>query len=242
MRIALLLILLVTSDALGAVTRDAETSSSCSSCSSDSFAHTTPAGSNMAVFFDAAIYDFITGTTISAVTYNGDALTSVDSVSSNDFGVHTYQRVAPDQGSNAAAISLSANVHMVTTARTFAGVDQVSPTGTVVTDSNTNGVALSAGITVAANGMGYDAGAQSISGVCTGVTATGTGQTERYDECNIGGDANSIGGFGSTNSTIGSATHSYTLTAAGGDIAMLAFPINAASAASVSRYRVIVVE
>ena len=57
-------------------------------------------------------------------------------------------------------VSADGNAHLVATARTFTGVDQSSPFGTVATDSNGDANDLSAAITIPADGLGYDAGVQ----------------------------------------------------------------------------------
>jgi hypothetical protein len=224
-----LLFLLIASQSWAAVARDAETTSSCSSCSSLEFFHTTAAGSDRMISVDVAGYHF-GGTTVTGITYNAAALTSVGSSTIEDMTVETWRRVAQSTGSNPVAITLSGNAHIVAAPRTFTGVDQTTPFGTVATDANGGSTDLTAAITILADGLGYDAGIQRTNGVCTGVTATGTNQTERYDLCKTGLDANSVGGFGSTNSSVGAADHSYTLTAGGGYIAMLAARINPSAA------------
>jgi hypothetical protein len=60
---------LLTAQAWGAVARDAETTASCTGCSSINFFHTTAEGSNRMIAVDVADNHFAGGTT-SGITYN----------------------------------------------------------------------------------------------------------------------------------------------------------------------------
>jgi hypothetical protein len=143
-----LLFLLIASQSWAAVARDAETTSSCSSCSSLEFFHTTAAGSDRMISVDVAGYHF-GGTTVTGITYNAAALTSVGSSTIEDMTVETWRRVAQSTGSNPVAITLSGNAHIVAAPRTFTGVDQTTPFGTVATDANGGSTDLTAAITPA---------------------------------------------------------------------------------------------
>jgi hypothetical protein len=234
----ILLIVLIATNAFGAVARDSgetDSTSSCIGCASDSWLHTVTAGSNLMIACDAAYHN----NTLTGFTYNAQALTQVDSESpGGDLIAEVWRRVNPATGANTAEVTFTGSANAVSSCRSFSGVDQATPFGTAVADSNTGGTALTATITIPAGGLGYDAGAQRVDGTCTGVTATGTNQTERYDLCN-GAPSDDVGGFGSTNTSTGSSAQSYTLTAGGGYIALIAAPINPAAATS---GRVIVID
>jgi hypothetical protein len=224
----ILLLLLMASPAWGAVARDSGSTDSTSvgtGVASLSWSHTVTAGSNLMIACDAAHhFNAVTG-----ITYNSQALTLLDSETpAGELVVEVWRRVNPSTGANTAEITFSGNVNAVGACRSFSGVNQSSPFGTAVADSNTGGVALSATITIPTGGLGYDAGAQRTGGTCTGVTATGSNQTERYDLCD-GGASDDVGGFGSTNTSTGSSAQSYTLTAGDGYVALVAAPINPAT-------------
>jgi hypothetical protein len=213
----------------GAVARDSGNTDSTSfgtNVASVSWSHTVTAGSNLMIACDAAHKN----SAVTGITYNSQALTLVDSETpGGDLVVEVWRRVGPSTGSNTAEISFSGNAFVVGACRSFSGVNQSSPFGTAVADSNTSSANLSATITIPAGGLGYDAGAQRTGVTCTGVTATGSNQTERYDLCDGGANVESVGGFGSTNTSTGSSAQSYTLTAGDGYIALIAAPINPAT-------------
>jgi hypothetical protein len=238
--VALLVALLIPGLAWSAVARDSGNTDSTavgSNVASLSWSHTVTAGANLMIACAAAYHN----NTLTGVTYNAQALTQLDSESpGGDLIAEVWRRVNPSTGSNTAEITFTGSANAVGSCRSFSGVDQATPFGTAVADSNTGGTALTATITIPADGLGYDAGAQRTDGTCTGVTATGTNQTERYDLCD-GAPSDDVGGFGSTNTSTGSSAQSYTLTAGGGYIALIAAPINPVAAAATSR-RVIVID
>jgi hypothetical protein len=237
---ALLIFLCIDGPAFAAVVYDTISTSSCTGCSTDSWSHTTAAGSDLLILCDLIWGNFNT-TTVTDYTYNGDALSFVGAASPNANEAMIYSRVSPDTGANAVEYNLGAAANVVTACRTFSGVDQGTPLGTPDTDVNTSTGDVSAGITVLTGGLGYDAGVSRTSGSCSPVAAaTGSGQSEQYDVCN---PSDEVGGFGSINTTIGAATHSWTsFTGNIGPVGVIAVPINASSVGAANNRRVIVIQ
>jgi hypothetical protein len=235
---ALLIALLLDAPAWAVVVYDAASSSACDGCTGDSWSHTTGAGSNTFMLCAANVYDAATGTTIDAFTYNSLALTAKDSAAaSSEFFSAVYKRTAPTTGANTVAITYSQAVNSTTGCLTFSGVDQATPDGTSVTDSNSSG-SLSASITIPANGAGASFAVYNEDGVsCTDSTS---GQTERFQVCN--GDFG-VQGMGSTTTSTGSVAMTWTLNAAN-TAAMVAVPISesAGAPAAAGSSRIMVVE
>lgn len=99
----------------------------------------TCAGSDRCLLVGIAYYD--SGDTISAVTYNGDALTEVPSstVSNGQYTTAFYSLVAPDTGSNTVSVTFTGFVFdFGAGAVSFTGADQTTPLGTAVTATGTD--------------------------------------------------------------------------------------------------------
>ena len=223
-----LLLLLVPRLVFGAVTEDATTTATANGMSSWSWTHAVGAGADLAIFCEAAIYDFITGSTITA-NYNSVAMTHQSTVSPvADYLVKSWRRVlGTSSGSASAQISSDQIIHFVGSCRSYKGVHQSSPIGAIDTDSNAGSEPLSTSISVESGGIGHDAGFQATAGVCSNAVPTGSGQVEKYDLCEP--VENGIGGFGSVNLSAGTPTHSYNLSAGSAYVGMLAFPIRASA-------------
>lgn len=219
----LLLTLLFASPAWGAATYDAASSSSCAApCSSLSWSHTNT-GSSLALYCAVSWYNSATSS-VSGITYNAVTMgASVGNDVNSGRKVEVFRLVAPATGANTVAITMSANSEgIVGGCISAAGVDQVTPHGTIVTN-NTVATSISATITIPTNGLGIDFGVASFD-TCPTLGTKGANQTERYELCD---SANNVGGYGSTNVTTGSQAMSWTgFTTA--NLALVAIPINGA--------------
>lgn len=227
-RIALLLVLLslpsgveaaVTHDATSVFNLDADTTPY-------AFTHTVGSGSNRLLLCMSAITGSID---VTAITYNGDSLTFLDTAANSGRTVEVWYLINPDTGSNTVSMTGDGTANGMASCTSFHGVDQTTPLGTQTT---TSGVASSTSrtITVPTDGGGYDAVAHSTDTCPAGATATGD-QTDRASQCNT---ANSAGGAVGTTLTSGSRTHSWSFSAAS-NYGQVAVPINPAAAAAPRR-------
>lgn len=143
----------------------------------------TCSGSDRFLLLGISYYD--SGDTISAVTYNGDALTEVPSstVSNGQYSAALYSLIAPDTGSNTVSVTFTGSVFdFGAGAVSYTGADQVAPLGTAATDTGTS-TTPSVDVTSTTGEIVQDALAMIHSGTLT----VGASQTQRW---------NSTGGFG----------------------------------------------
>jgi hypothetical protein len=87
---------------------------------------------------DRVLYVFVlkrAADTITGVTYNSDALTSIATITSpgNILNATLWRLIAPDSGSFNVVVSSSSGQRMLAHAVSLFGVDQTTPNGTVVT-------------------------------------------------------------------------------------------------------------
>lgn len=186
-----------------AVSYDTTSSSSCAGCNSLTItSHTVTCGTSNALM----IVSIITSgeEQISAVTYNGLALTLKDA----SLGHETWFRIAPTTGSaqNIVITPTNTGVEMLAAATSFCGVDQTTPLGTVTINSgSTDGSPLTTTATVPTNGMAlsnfflYDSG-----GLATTVTVSGG--TQRWQ---LKQPAYSLIHVGQTRTTTGSMGYAF---------------------------------
>lgn len=117
--------------------------------------------------------------TISALTYNGVALTVVPS-STVTIGQYTstlYSLIAPDSGSNTVSITFTATVYdFGAGAIAFSGAHQTTPLGTAATASNTS-TTPSVNVTAASGELVID----TLTIVHTGTLTVGADQTQRWN-------------------------------------------------------------
>lgn|SRR3990167_3998309 len=124
----LLLTLLFASPVWGAApTFDASTATAYIEGTTQSTNHTT-SGSNRILC--ACISLFSTTETFSAVTYNGVAMTLVDSQSSAILTTYLYRLVAPASGLNAFSFTKSGSAAIRSNLTSYTDVDQTTPLGT----------------------------------------------------------------------------------------------------------------
>lgn len=99
----------------------------------------TCSGSNRLLKVDISYYD--SGDTISAVTYNGDAMTVIPSstVSNGQYTVTSYGLIAPDTGSNTISVTFTGSVFdFGAGAISWTDADQATPFGTAATASGSD--------------------------------------------------------------------------------------------------------
>ena len=157
-----------------AVAVDASTSGGIlNNTSSFSWSHTC-SGSNRVLVVMIALYS--TSVTISSITYNSNALTLYNTLSTTNVKLHIYYLIAPSTGTNTLSISLSGSTYGFAGAISFTGAAQSSPLGGDQT--TTSGIAGSSTVTVSADAnkmccqvTGVDGGGCAISFTVSGQTA-----------------------------------------------------------------------
>lgn len=152
----------------------------------------TCSGSNRLLLV-AVCYAAGNSRTVTGVTYNGVALTSVGSLNNTTDGannaVHLWRLIAPSTGSNTVTATISGPpATTVLVVASYTGVNQTTPLGTPTTGSGSNAAQPSINVTSATNELAFDALCTLNSSADT-FTANG-GQTKRAS----GDDSDEIGG------------------------------------------------
>ena len=226
---ALALNCVLASSAWSVVAFDATANSLCTSCTSLTFALTT-SGSDRLLIVGAGWGD--TTGSITGVTYNSVALTSVTVVNnSSDANSHMWQLIAPNTGANNVVISASETMsELVGGAVTFTGVDQTTPLGTAATNSG-NSTTITVTVSSATDEIVIDAMAFGN----TGATVDAS-QTARWDR---DGSVLTSGG-GSTEAGAASTVMSWSLPGGGrwATIGVGVKPVSAGAAPNFYRRRV----
>lgn len=188
-----------------AVAYDAASSSSGVSVATLTWSHTC-SGSDRVLY---ALLEFdATAVTVSSVTYNGAALTSVGRVAgAGSFGgvVEIWRRIAPSTGANNIVANFSANTDIVGGGHSFTGADQTTPNGTFTSATGTS-TAPSVSITSASDEIVIDGVLHTHSTGGTPTLSVGAGQTQRWNAT----PSVWIVGGGSTEAGAGSVTMSWT--------------------------------
>ena len=206
---ALLFALHVGVTARAAVAFDAAASTSATNAASVSWSHTVGSGANVLVVGLATEDTSTTVLNVSAITYNGVALTAV-SGGTGTAGSSTLDRAQlfyllnPTSGAHTIAITFGGAVNNVAAGSISLSGVSGAPT-TAATNTATSGTAISASATVST------AGSWLVDVVCSGASSAtftaGSAQTVRWSKAVSGN-----GGAGSTQapSATGSVTTSYT--------------------------------
>jgi len=129
MKIFILLLLLLTRVAFGAIALDTAASNGSAGASPITWTHTV-SGSNTILFVGLSMRDRTT--TISAVTFNSVAMTFLDSSiqSGQAHQSHLYYLTNPDAGAHTISISTSSSITRTGCSISFTGVNQSAPLGT----------------------------------------------------------------------------------------------------------------
>ena len=159
------------------------TNTSTAGRSSASFAHTCT-GSNLCLLVFVAYRLNLAEPSISAITYNGVALTLVTSrlvvIGAARFKYETYRLIAPATGSNTLAVTYDSSVDPdAITAISYTGVNQTTPVGASIDATGESATPTVALTTANANSL-IVAGAAGQGGD-TYPFAPGSGTTERWD-------------------------------------------------------------
>jgi hypothetical protein len=101
------------------------------------FSHTVNARSNSILVVTVGLTDNVP---VTAVTYNGDALTEIDYVGASSPAVAMWYMVNPDTGTHTVDVSMSETFGTIA-ATNFYNVDQNSPVGTPASDEASTGTA-----------------------------------------------------------------------------------------------------
>lgn len=144
--------------------------------------------------------------TVSSITYNGAALSFVDSVAqSNDARVEIWRLIAPSIGTHDVVVTFSENLAYgsVAGAMTFTNVHQTTPLGTFASANGTS-TAATVDVTSATGELVFDT---IVCETCISLTVGG-GQTEHWNLSQAGSYAM---GAGSTEPGAATVTMSWTL-------------------------------
>lgn len=175
--------LLIASPSWAAVSFDAATASqNAGSDTTDSFSHTIGSGSNVYVGVCVVTRKGGTNTiTVSSLTINGGAATfrgASDGNGSSFIRVEYWDRVlGSTTGSVTIAPTVSEGDAFRTTAFSLFGVDQTTPTGTLVSAPTVAATTISATVSAATNDLVM--GCLGTATAATSLTA-GTGETQRW--------------------------------------------------------------
>jgi hypothetical protein len=159
------------------VQRDGESNSKTvgAGATSLTWSHTVNSQTNSCLF---VIVKLTSNTTISTVTFNGDAMTAVGTVTqSTNLRVSIYRRVAPDVGTFNVVVTLAASDEFEASALNTYNVDQATPTGGTSTASGS-------GVTSSSIAKSSAVGELVLDGIAVGVypITVGAGQTEVDNE------------------------------------------------------------
>lgn len=136
---------------------------------------------------------------------------------------YLYRYTAPSAGSQTAQFTLDVSSDWAIGVVILEGVDQATPVGTAVTDSNSEGTSLSAVVSSAVGGMAVD-----VAFMVAGSLTVGAGQTQRVTQDSFNSGLVSFGM--STEPGAASVTMSWSAAETFGDNALIAVPVNAAAA------------
>ncbi len=164
---------------------------------------------------------------VSGVTYNGVAMSSVGVVNNGDVFTQLFRLVAPATGSNTIAITMTGAVDQTLTGGgvSFTGVDQTTPLGTWASATG-NSQTASVNVSSATDDIVVD----HVSDASLALSV-GAGQTERYNVSDDGGTA-VPGGAGSTEAGATTVTMSWSIALLSIGWAIGGVSVKAASAAA----------
>jgi len=146
-----------------------------SSSTSLTYSHTVASQANRII----VVLVSSAGTTPSGVTYNGDALTQLDTQLNGGSGAHIWYRVAPDVGTANVVISFSGSTSASSESISLYNVHQSTPFGTAVKETGSStGAQPSADVTTAVGDFVLDVVSAESS---VTASAPGDGQTEIRD-------------------------------------------------------------
>lgn len=196
----------------GAITYDTTSASTAfTNATSASFSHTNT-GSNLVMTLGVAWFEFTTANNNCSPTYNSVALNSI--INKNQGGTPTYrcqlwQLANPATGANTLALSFVGGAYGAAGVISFSGADTTNPVDASASETALSATSISKSITT-----NY---ANSIIVSCikgndtnTGLSATGTNQTLRWNV--LGSNTNINAGSSQTTTSAGSYTHSYSYT------------------------------
>ncbi len=221
----------------GTITAVSTSQSSSNNTTSLSFSHTPGSGSNRLLLVSVglgAVTDTGNPPSMSGVTFNGVAMTLVDSQISGSGGAgddtisYIYRMVNPPAGPANVVVTLGGAGSLVVGATTFTGVNQTTPLGTPVKTSGT-GATASMAVSSAAGQLVYGTSSWDEQPAVT----VSVDQTSLWNI--TGGAVGAVSGAASTELGAASVTHSYTSPGNTQDWAMVAVPILPASSSAVYR-------
>jgi hypothetical protein len=189
------------------------------------FSHTT-SGANRLLVVGILIHAG-GGLTVTAVTYNGVAMTVIPSSEViGTYAVSMYSLIAPASGTNTVSISVSSNAEIGFGSVSFTGADQTTPFGTANTATGTS-TTPSVTVSSATDEIVMDTGILFHSGTLS----VGANQTSRWSSISTGGW---VKHFGSTEPGDTSVTMSWSNTTSQG-WAIAAVPVKPVSTVSTIR-------
>lgn len=166
-----------------AIAFDAQSSQS-NTGSSITISHTTSGSDRLLVVY---IFGATGGYSVSAITYNGVAMTSLGS-NTTDARFKCYYLIAPASGTNNISITLSASMVYVVAAVSYTGVKQTGfPDNSSLAGTTASGTSSSKSLTPVANNCWMIAGChiQANSGSTSGQPTAGASTTRRVQINNV---------------------------------------------------------
>lgn len=137
----------------------------------------TPTGTDRVVFAWLLIESSISG---AAVTYGGNAMTLVDSITTTNAAAHLYKYVNPPTSAQNCAASWTGAATGWLQVISYSNVNQVTPHGTAVKASSNSSSAPSVTVSSAAGELVIDGVAAHVA-----FSAMGAGQTGRISETTV---------------------------------------------------------
>ena len=189
---------------------DAASSGTAGLISPFSWTHTTVSTTDGLIAVGVALRQLAGATTVTGVTYDGNALTHVagaDSLNAGNVRTELWYRIGTLSGGRTVEVTLSANEAAVGGAVTFTGAHQSAPIGNTGTATG-NSANPSVGVTSATDEIVIDVVGAAHGGASP--CAPGGGQTERWDTLDGGGGGAAVG-CGSTEPGAASVTMDWTL-------------------------------
>lgn len=238
-RFLTLILLLLAAPAWGAVSFDAQTATAVQGASGTSHAHTVGGGCTNTIVV-VTVASFVSGgTTVNALTIGGNSATQIGGTTDESRRLEVWYRKGVSTGSNTVAVTMNATADLInTSARSYCGVDQVTPLGTPTVTYDPGNGQPSISVSGASGDMIIDSIVSRIDGALT--LTVGGGQTQRY---NANDDAGVVYIVGESDETAvgASTTMSWTQTGGADTWSMVGVALKPSTAAvAVKRRRPIV--
>jgi len=213
------LLLLLPRLAFGAVAVDADSSATCTGCSTLSWSHTVGASGTLLA---CSITNVEAGSPTSTVTFNAVSMTAHTLLDSLTGGLlDLWYKASPAVGTHTTAVTLTGTVDaMAGGCTSFTGANGTPGGSITAVGTSPSAIIDGVAVTVPTNGMAFGVALYGFA-ACTN-EAPDTGNTERYDVCADAG-GNNAGAFAVTRTTSGQVV--WTNRPSGASEALIVVPI-----------------